>query len=91
MVSTPALLGDECCGKISTQVLFWPDTNKFFQKKYRLLEHLDIYSLKHFTGLGLSRFLLSLRSQPCFFYALKIANHLKTLRKSRLSFSCFEH
>jgi hypothetical protein len=43
MVSTPALLGDECCGKNSTQALFWPDTNKFLQKKYRLLEHIDIY------------------------------------------------
>jgi len=43
MVSTPVLLGDGCRGKKSNQALFWPDTNKFLQKKYRLLEHLDIY------------------------------------------------
>jgi len=42
IVITQALISNYCRGEISSGILFWPDTNNFLQKKYRLLEHLDI-------------------------------------------------
>ena len=77
-------------GVICSYILFLRDKNKFLQKKYRLLELFDIYLLKHFTGLGLSRFLLSLHSQPCFFYAHKTTNHPKTIVDSRYLLCSFK-